>query len=704
MMIDWGVKMKETLKSALCKGKEYAATNILFVTFLLTSLINGILVRQFTIGMGLDVKPMLADLVVVLLIGSFAYFLKPKHRIRYFLCSGTVLTLICMINAIYYKNYLSYASISLLATLTQLGGYTDAVIENILEWKDFIYIWEIFGLIFIHLQLRKKGYYEKVEELEAPKIRFLNTIVVTLILLGLFISMLTKTDIGRLEKQWNREFVVQEFGIYVYQLNDLVTCVRTKLNSMFGYDEAAKKFREFYQDVPEEPTTRNKYTDLFKGKNVIVIHAESIQNFLIADDFRGGKPASFNGVEVTPNLNRLAKEGIYFSNFYAEESAGTSSDTEFTFNTSLLPSSSGTVFMNYFNRDYVTTPKLLKEKGYYTFSMHGNNATAWNRNVVHPNLGYDHFYAYKSAYDIDEKIGLGLSDKSFFRQSTEIIKQIDEEHENWYGLLIMLTNHTPFSDINRYAEENDWNYDVSYHYEKVNEETGEKEEVIAPYMEDTKLGNYMKSAHYADEAIGEFIEELDEAGLLDNTVIVIYGDHDNKLPEKQYNRYYNYVPEEDRVMNCKKEECNVVVDDYNYELNRSVPFIIWTKDLKGTKYNQEVKSVMGMVDAQPTLGNMFGFYNKYALGHDIFSTKENVVVFPSGNWLTDTIYYNSAKDNYRQIDPNAEISREEIEKYIAYSDQMITISNAIITYDLIKKIGENTENELLEETSVGDAA
>ncbi len=695
--------MKETIISVLRKGKEYAATNILFITFIITSLINAMLVRHFTVNNFLAIKPLIADLVVILIIGSFAYFFKPKYRFWYFLGAATLLSAICMINAIYFKNYLSFASVSFLKTASQLSGYTDAVVENILELRDFIYLWQFFGLIFIHIQLRKKGYYEKVQQVEFPKIRFLNTIVITLILLGLFISMLTSTDISRLRKQWNREYVVIEFGIYVYQFNDLVTYVQAELNSMFGYDEAAKNFREFYQDTPEEPTTTNQYTNLFKGKNVLVIHAESIQNFLISDDLLGGAPASFNGIEVTPNLNRLAHEGIYFSNFYSQESVGTSSDTEFTFNTSLLPSSSGTVFINYFDRDYVTTPKLLKELGYYTFSMHANKGSAWNRSVVHPSLGYDHFYHYTTDYTMDEKIGLGLSDKSFFRQSTQIIKGISEEHENWYGVLIMLTNHTPFSDINRYGEENDWVYDVDYKYEKENEETGEIEEVSAPYLEGKKLGNYIKSAHYADEAIGELMEELEAEGLLDNTVIVIYGDHDNKLPKSEYNRYYNYDPETDKIKKCDEEAC-ITMDDYAYELNRSVPFIIWSKDIVGTDYSQEITKVMGMIDAQPTLGNMLGFYNKYALGHDIFSIDENVVVFPSSNWLTNTLYYNTAKEAHKQIDLNKEITKEEIDKYSAYAEQLISISNAIITYDLIKKVGENPENELLEETGVGATA
>jgi hypothetical protein len=108
---------------------------------------------------------------------------------------------------------------------------------------------------------------------------------------------------------------------------------------------------------------------------------------------------------------------------------------------------------------------------------------------------------------------------------------------------------------------------------------------------------------------------------------------------------------------------------------------------------------MGMIDVQPTLGNMFGFSNEYALGNDIFNVKDNVVVFPSGNWLTDKIYYNSAKDAYSTIQ-KGEITIDYINKYKQYAEKRMEISNNIITYDLIKKVGENPENKLIEE--VGD--
>jgi len=549
----------------------------------------------------------------------------------------------------------------MLSTATELKGYTDAVIENILEFKDFIFFIVPFVLLFFHFQLKKKNYYELVSRIEKKKKRFFSEIGIALITLGMFVTNLTSTDLSRLNKQWNRSSIVMEFGIYIYQANDAVSCIKTKVNTMFGYDEAAKNFREYYSN--KEKSESNKYTNIFEGKNVLVIHGESIQGFTMN--------LRFNGEDLTPNVNKLASEGIYFSNFYAEESTGTSSDSEFTFATSLMPASNGTVFMNYFNREYVTIQKLLKEKGYYTFSMHGNSGSAWNRDIMHKHMGYDKFYS-KKEYNIDEEIGLGLSDKSFFRQSLEKLETINSQHDKWYGLLIMLTNHTPFSDIGDHS-----NYSVN-----IKNEDGTEE----PYLEGTKMGNYLKSVHYADEAIGELMKNLDEKGMLDDTIIVLYGDHDAKLKTGEFEKLY-YSDYIDRVLIDPSKKIETI-DDYAYELNRKVPFIIWSKDKLNTDYVGMFDKVMGMIDVSPTLENMLGTYNPYALGHDIFSTDENVIVFPSGNWMTNKLYYNSSKKEYRQLDTDSSISMDYINKYSDYAEQIINLSNGIIDYDLIKKVNE----------------
>ena len=403
--------------------------------------------------------------------------------------------------------------------------------------------------------------------------------------------------------------------------------------------------------------------NIFKDKNVLVIHAESFQGFTMN--------LRFNGQELTPNMRRLASEGIYFSNFYTEESIGNSSDSEFSLLTSLLPVSSGTVFVNYFDREYQTIAKLLKDNGYYTFSMHGNVASAWNRRNAYKSLGYDKFYAYTDAFEIDEELGLGLSDKSFFRQSSDIIKDIKENNGKFYGTLIMLTNHTPFTSL----------IDTEYNDDYLVDIKGEEENI--PYLEDTKMGNYLKCVNYADSAIGELINELDENGVLDDTVIVIYGDHDSKIKRSEFERlYYSEYIDDILIDSSKKID---FINDFTYEINRKVPFIIWTKDMAGSELNEEITKVMGMIDVMPTLGNMLGVKNQFALGHDIFDIDENVIVFPNGNYITDKVYYNSSSEEYRQLDINSSVGLEYLLDNQEYANKMVSVSNNIITHNLIKR-------------------
>ena len=170
--------------------------------------------------------------------------------------------------------------------------------------------------------------------------------------------------------------------------------------------------------------------------------------------------------------------------------------------------------------------------------------------------------------------------------------------------------------------------------------------------------------------------------MLDNTIIVIYGDHDAKLKQSEYKRFFESEYIDDCLIDPSKKINEV--NDYTYEINRKVPFIIWTKDMAGTKYNKTIDMVMGMIDVMPTVGNRLGVHNKYALGHDIFSVDENVVVFPSGNWITNKIYYNTSKNDFYPLMMDTPIGQEYIDNYNKYAEDIIKVSNGIIVYDLIK--------------------
>lgn len=654
------MKFKEKIK------KSFVEYRLLYY-FIFSSIINATMLRCFTVFNYFSLRPFIADLGIIFLFSALSFLVKEKNKNKYFLILTIISVVMFIVNSMYYTFYKSFASVSLLATSVFVVDVGDAIVENVVQIKDLIFLWQLIGLIILLKYEKKNQIKDKTYKVNKKlSKKFALGFLVCLLIV---VAISKPSDYARFTKEWNRKGMVINFGIYTFQINDIIQSLRPQLNNIFGHDVAYRKTVDFYDEHGYESTKHeeNIFTNVFEGKNLIVIHAESLQTLAMKQEF--------NGKEVTPNLNKLAREGIFFSNFYSQVGVGTSSDAEFTFSTSMMPSSNGTVFVNYYDREYVTIQKLLKEKGYYVFSMHGNTGSFWNRDVMHKNMGYDVFFD-KDHYVIDETIGLGLSDKSFFKQSTEIIKNIKDSYDGpFYANLITLTNHTPFSDVDL-LDELDTTLKVNIDGQIVERD----------YIDGTVLGNYFRSVHYEDAAIGEFILELDEVGLLENTVIVIYGDHDARIGEEYYNYFYNYDPYTDTVLNSN-DEGYILYNEYTYELDRKVPLIIWTKD---KEYNMEIDTPMGMIDVMPTLGNMFNFYSKYQMGYDIFSVKDNMVVFSDGSYLTDKIYYNAQKEEQFPISATA-INEEYITKRSEYADKLIEISNYIITYDLIKEI-ENGRN------------
>ena len=638
-------KIKEFIDNL---GKKYPILSF----YIVSNFVNSILLRLFTTG-SFKIRPLFFDLGIVLFFGALSFFIKRNGKKAYYIITSIILMAICIINSIYYNYYSSFASVSLLATSVFVQDFGDVVVEFALDVKDWVYLWQIIGMILVIIKYRGKEVNEKNN--------FSRLSVIVLLLFAVGSALPPYNSWSRLIKLWNRVAVVNSFGVYTYQIDDIVQSLKPTLNNMFGYDDALKDVSDYYKDNKKEHSVNN-YTGIFEGKNVIAIHAESLQNFAIGMEF--------DGVEVTPNLNKLIKESLYFDNFYAQVGVGTSSDSEFTYATSLLPANNGTVFVNYFDNKFITIQNLLNDRGYYVFSMHGNVGDFWNRNMMHQNMGYDKFYS-KSSFVIDEEYGLGLSDESFFKQVVPMIKEIDMNvGQPYYGTLITLTNHTPWKEADEYSDyKTTWTVSVN------------GESVTRDYLEGKTLGKYIKSMNYMDKAIGQFLENMETEGLLDNTVIVIYGDHDARISKSNYDYMYNYNPVTDSVLKSG-DEGYTDFNDYDYELNKKVPLIIWSKDLVESKI---ISTPMGMIDVMPTLGNMLNIYNKYALGNDIMGITDNVVVFKDGSYVTSNIYY-SARNNEVYTVSNGVISEDYISKNSEYANTILDISDKIITYDLIKDL------------------
>ena len=224
----------------------------------------------------------------------------------------------------------------------------------------------------------------------------------------------------------------------------------------------------------------------------------------------------------------------------------------------------------------------------------------------------------------------------------------------------MLSNHTPFTSEGKDISD----FDVtSSHYDyKLNRY------VKDVYLEGSILGSYIKSVHYADEALGQFINDLEKNNML------------AKIKKSQFEYFYNYNTKTGKVID-KIDENYKSIDDIDYELLRKVPFIIYSKDIQP----KVVDEAMSMLDCFPTLANMFGYETKYTLGNDIFSVKDNIVVFPNGNWLTNKMYYDTKRESFKALEDNLVVKNEYIEKNSLIAQEKINISNYIVMYDLIRK-------------------
>lgn len=370
----------------------------------------------------------------------------------------------------------------------------------------------------------------------------------------------------------------------------------------------------------------------YKGNNVLVVQVEAFMNFMIGKEI-GGR-------EITPNFNKLMKESLYYSDYYHQTGQGRTSDADFSSQSSLHPLPTGSVFVRYPDHTFDSLPQILGENGYETGAFHAYEGSFWNRTNMYKAMGYDHFYS-KKDYKMDESIGWSLGDKSFFRQSLELMPK---EKQPFYSFLITLSSHHPYS-LPASVRELD---------------TGE--------FKDPIFGNYLESIHYADAALGELVEGMKRDGLWDNTILYVYGDHDNSLPEKEDYEKFLGKPLTDLDM---------------HQIMNQVPLLIHLPDGKASRvYDQPA----GQLDMAPSLLHLLGIPTEsyYMMGNNLFASGDKFVVLRSGAFTDGKLYYIPSADNLfdngacydlltrEKTDIEAcRIPHEEAQKRLKLSDDLI---------------------------------
>lgn len=362
-----------------------------------------------------------------------------------------------------------------------------------------------------------------------------------------------------------------------------------------------------------------------KNKNLIVIQLESFQNFVLNQ--------KIDGQEVTPNLNRLLGDSLYFDHFNSMIGQGNTSDAEFITNTSLYPLENGAMSTIYKDKDFPSLPKLLNNAGYDTFTMHVNDASFYNRNRMYPNMGYQQYYD-KSYFGTDDTIGMGASDRVLYDKSIPLLKERQDRGQPFYANYVTLSSHHPF---------------------KMPE--GADDLVLPAEYQGTMLGDYLHAVHYTDKALGEFFDQLKSNGLWDQTVIAMYGDH--------------FAFHEGSVSGADRSLIeNMLGRKYDASDMLNVPMIMHVPGLQG----QVLHETAGQIDTMPTLANLLGISlgDQIHFGQDLLNQSQNLLgelfYFPTGSYVTNDVLYNSEKSTALDLS-----TREVTNDTSGYKDAMSSV-------------------------------
>ncbi|MDD4909625.1 MAG: LTA synthase family protein [Candidatus Omnitrophica bacterium] len=287
---------------------------------------------------------------------------------------------------------------------------------------------------------------------------------------------------------------LQRWGVLNNHLFDLLrlireSCLRSRLSP-----DAERKLRAFFEKRAEGAKDAGTF-GLARGKNLLLIQVESLEQFVI------GK--KINGQEVTPFLNRLSEEALYYPYIFDQTADGTSSDADFCVLNSLHPLNRGAVVFRRPYNHFVALPRLLKDAGYTTFSAQAIVRDTWNMAVVYPRYGIEHSLFLEEMGE-GELLGRRFADHIFL---SRMVRDLEKLRRPFFAFLATIISHYPFDNI-----------------------PDEYKSLDLGKIEGTMLGDYLHCMYYEDKCIGQFLRDLKSAGLLKDTVVVIYGDHRARLP------------------------------------------------------------------------------------------------------------------------------------------------------------------------------
>ena len=587
-------------------------------------------------------------LPISLLFIGLALYIK-RTKLFYSLAFGIYLLLFIWLisNSIYYREFTDFVTVNtMLASSKVSAGLGAAALELFRPW-DVIYILDFPILAFF--------FFKKWIRMDNRPFNKRASFAVTSLSAMLFSANLFLAEIDRpelLTRGFSNYYVVRALGLPAflgYSANQTYAANKERSKAS---EADLKPVEEYIQQHYAKPNP--EYFGMAKGRNVIYIHLESFQQFLI--DYK--LKVDDKEYEVTPFLNSLyhSKETFAFSNVFNQVKAGKTSDAETMIETGLFGLNQGSFMVNYGGTNtQQAAPFILSKNGYNSSAVfHGNAGSFWNRNTAYKQWGYNYFFdaSYFTKQNSSNSFQYGLNDKYMLKDS---IKYLERLQQPFYTKFITVSNHYPYTT----SLSGD---DLGFPLAKTQDET---------------INGYFATANYLDSSIKAFFDYLKESGLYKNSIIILYGDH--------YGISNSRNPALAPLLGKNSETWS----SYDNAMLQRVPYMVV---VPGMDKGGIIDTYGGEIDMLPTLEHLLGIEsNKFLqVGQDMLSPDhDQIVAFRSANYFVTPEYTSYSGRTYytktgEEITNPDEKTKEELDKIREAANLQLKISDSIQTGDLLR--------------------
>ncbi|WWY82299.1 LTA synthase family protein [Pediococcus pentosaceus] len=593
---------------------------------------------KFTLGVQGGMQELIlaiSPLGFAILLFGIGLYIRGKWAYWYMIIMDIILSTWLFANILYYREFSDFITFNLIKGSGSASDNLGKSLMGILRTTDFLVFIDV---IFV-IAILAFGFVK----IDQSKFKLMNSFAVTVLSIGVLAANLAlaySNRSGLLTRTFDNNYIVKYLGLQSFTLYD---GVKSFENSNKKKEAKGSQLDPIKKFIKENNVPANiEYKGVAKGKNVIIIHLESLQQFVINKKWKGE--------EITPNINKFYKDKntLAYDNFFNQVGQGKTADAEMMLENSLFGLAEGSAMVtDGTTNTFQSMPALMQQNGYSTAAFHGDVASFWNRDNAYKSFGYQYFFS-KQYYTLKKGYvsGYGMKDKLFLQQSAKYLEQLPQP---FYAKLITVSNHYPYGIEKKNVSIDKW-------------DTG-----------DSTVDPYVQTAHYLDQSIGELLNHLKKTGLYNKSTIMMYGDH--------YGISNNHKPAIAKILGLKG------VTNYDLAMFQKVPFMIHSPGLKGgVNHNYS-----GEIDVMPTLLNLLGIKTPgaYQFGHDINSKQYNqIVAFRNGDFVSKK-YTKYGGDLYltatgEQVTDETPAQKQEVKKIQDYVNKELEYSDKIINGDLLR--------------------